>query len=278
MYPYSIDLHLGGLSIHLYGVLMALGFMAGLANWWAIGRSEKRDFTFCSDLLFWIMVSGIAGARVAYVAANFADFRSSPLSILAIWQGGLVYYGGFLTAGFAVLMYARRHGEKTTALFDFVITSLPLAHAFGRVGCFLNGCCYGKAWRGWLAVAYPAQSAPWHDQVQAGIINRFSLRSAPVHPVQLYESAFNLLLYLLLLRVYRRRRRDGVVTALYLLTYPVARFCLEMFRGDERIRLPRMGFSVAQILSMALFGIGGWLMIRALRQPVRSGGTGTADP
>jgi len=260
----SVCLKLGPLTVHWYGVLMALGFLAGLANWWQLGKREKRDFAFCSDLLFWIMVAGISGARLAYVVANFGEFRSHPLSVFYLHQGGLIYYGGFLGAGLALLIIAWVRHEKPGALFDFVITSVPLAHAFGRVGCFINGCCHGRPCSSCLGVTYPAQSLPWWSQVDSGIIAPSSPHSLPAYPVQLYEAGFNLLLYFVLFWAYRRRRRDGTVLALYLTTYPVARFFLEMLRGDSRVRWGEL--SVAQWLSIALFLYGSLLWLRALRK------------
>jgi len=170
MYPHALSLHVGGLAIHLYGVMMALAFLAGLANWSFLGRREHRDFAFCSDLLFWIMVAGVVGARAAYVIADFAAFRDRPLSMLYVWQGGLIYYGGFLGAGLAILVFARLRRTGVAALFDFVITAVPLAHAFGRIGCFINGCCYGS----------PTTCA-------LGVYTAGAVR----HPTQLYESALN---------------------------------------------------------------------------------------
>lgn len=207
--------------------MMALGFLAALVNWTLLGRKEGRDSAYCSDLLFWIMLSGIAGARIAYVAANMPDFIDQPLSIIRIDQGGLIYYGGFLAAGIAIVVFAKIRGEKISGLFDFVITAVPLSHAFGRVGCFLNGCCFGKPAAGW----------------PGGVL-----------PVQLFEAAFNICLYAALMLFYRHRKNNGTVLAIYLLTYPIGRFLFEFLRGDERLRVGVM--SVAQIVSTGLFLLG----------------------
>jgi phosphatidylglycerol---prolipoprotein diacylglyceryl transferase len=120
----------GPLTIHAYGVMMALGFLAGLVNWHFIGRREGRDIKFCSDLLFAMMVAGVVGGRLAYVISDFAYFRAQPLKIFRIDEGGLIYYGGFLGALLAVFVFARMYRESFLKLGDFVITSLPLAHAF----------------------------------------------------------------------------------------------------------------------------------------------------
>lgn len=234
MHPdcFSID----RLSIHCYGVMMALGFMAGLANWAALAGKHKRSFNFLSDLLFWIMISGILGARLAYVVSNYKEFLAEPLTIVRVDLGGLIYYGGFVGAGLGLFMFAKVRREKIWAITDLVITSVPLAHAFGRIGCFLNGCCHGKVYDGLLGVSYPAGSPAWAVQVHIGQVSRSAGYSLPVHPVQLYEAACNLCIYFLLIWAYRRRKRDGFVTALYLLTYPVARFWTEFLRGDESHR------------------------------------------
>lgn len=242
---------IGPLTVHWYGVMMALGFMAGLLTWTIVGRGSKRSFNYCSDLMFWVMVSGIAGARVAYVVSEWSHYMHNPLSILRVDQGGLIYYGGFIGSGVALYVFAKRHGESILSLMDFVATAVPLAHAFGRVGCFLNGCCFGRVCEGVPGVRFPAQSLVWWDHVSSGQVLRFSAHSLPVHPVQLYEASLNIGVYLLILWHYRRRRHEGSTTALYLLTYPVARFVLELFRGHERVRW--FGMPVAQHVSIALF-------------------------
>jgi len=292
---------LGPLTIHWYGMMMALGFFAALANWTVLGRKEGRNFNFCSDLLFWIMVAGIVGARIAYIAADLQYFISHPSEIIRVDRGGLIYYGGFLGAGIAIVAIARIHKQKLSSLMDFVIASLPLAHAFGRTGCFLNGCCFGKLVSSGLGVRFPLTSPAARMQyenglitnervnrlmtyvndghmtteqftdrirelVESGAISAADGRALPVHPVQLYEAAFNLSLFFLIAYAYRRRKTDGSILALYLLTYPVGRFCIEFLRGDFRIRLA--GLSVAQLVSITLFAIG-WIIFAWSRKNPR---------
>jgi phosphatidylglycerol:prolipoprotein diacylglycerol transferase len=260
---------LGPISIHWYGVMMALGFFAGLATWFWLGRGTRRDFNFCADLLFWIMLSGIVGARVAYVIAEWGNFRKDWTAVIRVDQGGLIFYGGFIAAVAAVIVFARVRHQRLFALSDFVVTALPLAHAFGRVGCWMNGCCFGQRHDGPLAITYPSDSAPWLHQVYASEITRFTERSLPVHPVQLYEAAFNLALFALLLLMYRRRPRDGAVTGWYFVLYPAGRFALETLRGDERTLC--LGVSVAQALSLGLIPAGlGFLAFAGRKQPDRS--------
>jgi phosphatidylglycerol:prolipoprotein diacylglycerol transferase len=255
---------LGGLTIHWYGVLMAGGFLAGLLSWMLVGRRENRPPAYCSDLLFWVILSGIAGARMAYVLANLETFLANPVSVFFINEGGLIFYGGFLGGLAAVAVFAKTHGESVLSLYDFAVTSVPLAHAFGRVGCLMNGCCFGRVCEGFPGVRFPADSLPWYYHTVRGQIGAGARHSLPVHPVQLYEAALNLVLYVILLVVYHRRRRAGVAAATYLLLYPVVRFSLEFWRGDDRMHL--FGLTVAQALSLAFLAGGGILMLGVLRR------------
>jgi phosphatidylglycerol:prolipoprotein diacylglycerol transferase len=268
MHPLFIEI--GPLKIYWFGVMMALGFLSGLGTWVWLGRREGRDFAFCSDLLLWIMVGGIVGARLAYVLANLETFLNDPMAVFFVHQGGLVYYGGFVGGTLGLAAFARRRGVSLTSLMDLVVTAIPLAHALGRVGCFLNGCCHGRlsdvAW----AVRYPAESIPWWQQVEEFLVSRGTGRALPVHPTQLYEAAFNLALYGILVVLYRRRRFRGQVACWYLLTYPVERFCVEFLRGDARVRLG--GLTSAQWVSMGLF-ILGYVLLKCFRRGTADAGT-----
>lgn len=252
MHP--IFLQLGPLTIHWYGVFMALAFLTGFASWVAVGRREGRNAQFVSDLIFWVMVAGILGGRVAYVVADLPYFLANPTHILAIWEGGLIYYGGFIGAILAVFIFGRRRHIPLRVLLDFSITSLPLAHAIGRIGCFLNGCCFGDLCSRWPAIAFPAASAPWSRHLDLGLITRDAALSLPVHPVQLYEAIWNLAIYPILLLLFRYRRRDGLVTGAYFILYPLGRFLLEFLRGTERLHAGPI--SAAQAISLGLMAIG----------------------
>lgn len=253
---HSVLFEIGPLTIHWYGVMMAMGFLAGLTNWIVLGRTRGRDAQFCADLMFWIMISGILGARLAYVLENWSDYATAPLTILRLDEGGLIYYGGFAAAGVAILLYARRHKVRFVPLLDFVMTTVPLSHAFGRIGCFLNGCCFGSCTSLPQAVQFPKGSPAWMAHMQAEIIDKAAPVSQGVHPVQLYEAGYNLFIYGLLVWLFRRSPRAGLVSASYLLLYAVGRFTLELFRGDRGERVAVGGFSIGQFISLVLFLVG----------------------
>jgi phosphatidylglycerol:prolipoprotein diacylglycerol transferase len=241
---------IGSREIRWYGVMMALGFLASLGHWRLLGRRTGVDTAFTGDLLVWLMVAGVAGARAAYVLANWAYFRAVPAEILRVDQGGLIFYGGFLGAGVALVLFSRLHRQSLLTTTDLVVTALPLGHAFGRIGCFLNGCCGGRA-------------APAECALACGLAH---------YPVQLYESAFNLALYAFLFWYYLApaRRRPGRILALYLMTYPVGRFLLELLRGDERTRVGAL--DAAQVVSLALLatGLTLWTILRLHEHTHRS--------
>lgn len=258
---HSILCELGPLTIRWYGVMMALGFLAALGSWTVLGRRRSREAQYCADLMFWIMVSGILGARLAYVLEHWNDYAAAPWSIFRLDEGGLIFYGGFVMAGVAIVLFARRHREPLVPLLDFVLTSVPLAHACGRIGCFLNGCCFGTCTASPLGVRFPRGAAAWMLHFRQGWIGEQAAFSRSVHPVQLYEAGYNLLIYAVLVWMFRRSPRAGSVSALYLVLYSLGRFVLEFFRGDRGDRLAVGALSIGQFVSLLLLGFGGLLLI-----------------
>lgn len=243
-----ICFHIGSHPIYWYGVMMALAFMAGMLHWQWLSHRVGYDSSLASDLAFWLMVGGIIGARTAYVFSDLSYFMAAPQEIIRVDQGGLIFYGGLFGGILAFLILAKRRHLKIGDLADFTVTALPLGHALGRVGCFLNGCCGGTE-------AHPPSF------LTAGLTH---------YPVQIYESLFNLGVYGLLTWYFlcKRGSKFGSVVALYMMTYPIGRFLLEFIRGDDRMRVAG-GLDVAQIVSLALIfiGIALWGFTRGKRAP-----------
>lgn len=257
---------IGNFHIHWYGVMMAVGLMAGLASWSFVGRKEGRSLNFSSDLLFWIVIAAILGARLAYIVSEWDYFLDHPQQLYRIDQGGLIYYGGLIAATAAVFLFAKVKKQPVLALYDFVATSLPLAHAFGRIGCFLNGCCHGSPTSGLTGLRYPPGSFAWTRHLSERLIDSDAQTSLAVHPVQLYEAALGFCVYGLLMVVHRKRKQPGVTTVAYLMAYAIVRFIIEFFRGDERAMI--MGMTIAQIVSLALLVSGILLFLIVHRRPV----------
>ncbi|MCB9800091.1 MAG: prolipoprotein diacylglyceryl transferase [Candidatus Omnitrophica bacterium] len=205
----------GKIQIYTYGTLIAAGVMCAL---FLMSRQARKtgfpetDKVF--DLVFMAIISGFLGARIAYVIENFDWYRTHLLEIPAVWQGGLIFYGG-LFAGLAVLIgYFRFQKIPVLKGFDFLVPYVALVHFFGRLGCFFNGCCYGKA---------------CHSEI---LLRWFSHRPL-LHPAQIYEAVYDLGLFFFLRDCYSRRRFDGEITAQYFALYALGRFVIEFFRDGN---------------------------------------------
>jgi len=250
MYPDLIDL--GFLHLKTYGACMAAGF---LLCWWLIERlSGRKDL---SNLLMLLMVGGVLGSRVAYVIEHWhAEFAARPWSIIRIDQGGLMFYGGFILSFVLFFAWCAVRREHPLKLADLLAAVLPLGHAFGRIGCFFYGCCYGRDSTCWCAVTFPAGSPSWFEHGR---------KMVSVLPTQLFEAGALLTLFAVLMVVWRRPRRSaGLVTGAYLIGYAVIRFGIEILRGDPRAAVGP--FSISQALSLTMAAIGTAFVAWAVRR------------
>jgi phosphatidylglycerol:prolipoprotein diacylglycerol transferase len=278
------------IRLHSFGLMLCLAFLAAiaLAAWRA--RREGLDPDSIYDLALWAVLGSLIGARLFYVVEYWGKGQvKNWLDIFKIWEGGIVFYGGLAGGTVACLAYAIVKRLPVLKLCDILAPSLALGLAIGRVGCFLNGCCYGDECALPWAVTFPPGSAPWWDQAidsvedpgQATIpgLTRDDLdrarrgelaalpRSAPVHPTQLYSAVDGLILWAVLTAYYPYRRRDGRVMALFLMAYPVTRSLIEYLRDDEPAAC--MGLTISQVVGVATLaaGLALWL---AARPPVRA--------
>ena len=220
----SHPIQIGSLAIHWYGILVALGFLAGL---WTASRRSPRDGIASETILDsgpWLIIGSILGARALYVFTFWREeFAGQPfLNMFMVWRGGLVFYGGLIGACLATILFARLKKIPLWKLADTLSPSIPLGYVFGRLGCLMNGCCYGRECHLPWAIRYPVG----HDTHPSG------LPAIPVHPTQIYDSLLSLGLYLGLAWLYRRKKFDGQVFATYLIAYACLRSLVELFRGD----------------------------------------------
>lgn len=214
----KIAFSIGSFSVHWYGVLVAVGFLAGL--WTASRRGLRSGFApdKILDLGPWLIGGSILGARAMYVVSYWRDkFAGGPWwEIFMIQHGGLVFYGGLIGASLAIIFYARWKNLPLWKIADVLAPSIPLGYVFGRLGCLMNGCCYGRACDLPWAIHFPH-----HETAGAGL-----------HPTQIYDSLLSLGLYAALAWLYRRKKFDGQVFAAYLVCYALTRSFVEYFRGD----------------------------------------------
>jgi phosphatidylglycerol:prolipoprotein diacylglycerol transferase len=246
MFPDLIDI--GFLHLKTYGACMATGFLLC----WCLAEklSGRKDL---SNFLMGLMLFGVIGSRIAYVIEHWqAEFAADPLKIVRIDRGGLMFYGGFILAMAFFFIWCRVRKERPLALADLMSTLVPLGHAFGRIGCFFYGCCYGKDSDAWCAVVFPAGSPSWYEHGR---------RMVSVLPTQLFEAAALLALFAVLLAVYVKYRR--YTTGIYLVGYAVIRFGMEYLRGDPRAAVGP--FSISQTISLAMAAVGTMFIVISMR-------------
>ncbi len=251
---------IGPVALKSYGVMLMLGFMFGL--WLALWRAKKEKVNpnVIWDIWVYALLGGIIGSRGLYILEHLSQFRGRWLDVFKIWEGGLSFYGGFAvgTAIIWLILWLRK--IPVLKMCDIVAASLILGMAFGKVGCFLNGCCFGRSTDGPVAVSFPARSpidghgtlrmSPAYQwQLQHSLLTSDATRSLRVHPVQLYESGAALVILGILMLFYPHRRRYGEMTYLLGTVYPVVRFCLEFFR--EKQTIIAYGLTPGQVFSIA---------------------------
>lgn len=253
-----------GIKLHSFGVFLLLACVSAL--WITVWRAGKEGLKRESviDLAIWLMGGGFIGARLLFILAHPETVHSLS-DVVRIWQGGIVYYGCILGGLIGSLIYWRRNPFPFRAMADAVAPALALGSALGRVGCYLNGCCFGARWEGPWSTAFPAGSLPWARQVSLDLIPINADYAMPVHPAQIYAALDGLIILALLTAYFPLRRRDGEVMALLMVTYPVTRFLIEGLRDDE----PQLslGLTMSQWISVALLGLGVATWVYLARQP-----------
>ncbi len=224
--------HFGRFPIYAYGFFIVVGVAA--ATVLAALRIRKSNimisFENGVDLFFYTLLSAFLGSRILYVLINFDFFRQHPLQIFKIWEGGLVFYGGLIPAAVVAFWVMKRHRLPVWKLADLISPLIALGLSFGRIGCFLAGCCYGKE-----------TSLPW--AVVFKNPDSLARLNVPLHPTQLYDAANGLILFFLLSWMEKRKTFDGQIFWLLLALYSIMRFIIEIFRGDPR------GFVFTDLLS-----------------------------
>lgn len=209
----------GEVKLHSYGVMMSMSFIVGILLAVREARRVGENPEKILDLTFWILISSMIGARVLYIVTTWEEYSGNLGKLLRFWEGGLVYYGGFIGATLYSWWFMKRHKMNFWKVADTLVPYVVLGQVFGRIGCYTAGCCYGKAAYAGMdwAVTFPTGPA--------------SLLGA-VHPAQLYEATANLLVFFLLLIIRSRKSFHGAVLVGYLVCYSLLRFGVEIFRGD----------------------------------------------
>jgi len=241
---------IGPIPIRMYGLMIGIGFLLGI--YLASRRAKKEGITpeLILDMGVYLLLAAIIGSRLLHVLTNLQDFTNNPFDAFAIWKGGLVFYGGVIAAVPTGIWYMRKHKLPVWQTADIIAPYAALGHAFGRLGCFFAGCCYGAPCSGPFCIVFndPHSLAP---------------QGVPLFPSQLMESGGEFLVFGLLLFLRRYKKFDGQLFWLYLLFYAVLRFTLEIFRGDVDRGVYFGGLiSTSQIIAIGMFGFSLFMLWR----------------
>ncbi|MFO8009077.1 MAG: prolipoprotein diacylglyceryl transferase [Candidatus Brocadiia bacterium] len=279
MHPYLFHVPLpGGRSFPIasYGSMILVGFLVCLYLLRRRGERTGLDPMALFDAAVLGLLGGIVGARLLHVVQHWEGFVEEPLRIFG--RFGFSYFGGLMggTVGLLVGVGIKKLPLRHT--LDLGAGLVPLGHAFGRVGCFLNGCCYGKVTEAWVGVRFPKVvsevggeehlgSPVFRSHLVRGLVTRADQWSLPVHPTQLYAVAYNLVIFGILSYLLPRRWRPGQIAWLYLILYGTARYWNEFLRADTAPVEALGGLTSWQAIALAGAVFGTVMFADTMRRP-----------
>lgn len=235
--------HIGSYGVHSYGVLLMCAII--LSVWRAYTAASRRKTNDPAypispddvlDVTIWIVAGIVIGARLLFVAVDWSDYQGHFADIFRVWNGGLSFHGGLIGVIVALIIFSARRRIPFLTLADLIAPSAMLGYAVGRIGCFLNGCCYGAP-----------TNMPWgvrfHDD---GIL------TPPSHPTQLYSTALSLVFFGILVWMEQRRPFAGQVAFVYILFSAIERFIMEIWRAGTTSSGGAFGLTEVQWLCIAM--------------------------
>ncbi len=266
-------LAIGSLRFHAYPAMLALAFLS--CTLLAIRDLQRREppVPATPQAGLWVFLGALVGAKVYWILQY-----SEPKYLwhaLFVWEGGLVFYGGLIGGAAALFLYISINRLPVLPMIDTAVPYLALGEAITRVGCFLNGCCWGRETAAPWGVCFPKNSHAYAQQVHDHLLDASAAHSLPVHPTQLYMTFGLLASMALLLAVRRWEPRGGMTVAAYLFLYGVLRFSVEAFRADSAYSV--FGLTVSQAFSVALAIVGLMVFVLLAFVPPR-GKTERATP
>jgi phosphatidylglycerol:prolipoprotein diacylglycerol transferase len=241
----------GPVKIFTYGFMLALAFLTAI---YISGREAQRlglPVAKFYDLCFFIIVAALVGSRLVYVIMELPTFLARPWKIFALWEGGLVFHGGLILALGVAVYYIRRHHLPWRLTLDALAVGMPMGQFFGRIGCFMAGCCWGSP-----------SDLPW----AVTFLNPQSLcpvRGVPLHPAQLYEALLALGIFGVIYGFRTRKRYPGQLIMIYFCLAGMVRFVVEFFRSSEDYRGPIIwdAMPLTQVLALGIALVSGALLL-----------------
>ena len=230
---------IGPLTIHTYGLFVAVGFAVALLVTIKIGKARGLESPQIMDMGFIIILCAIIGSRLGYVLLNISHYVHHPLDFFKIWEGGLVFSGGLVFVVLVMSWYFKHHNLPYWKTADLWAPGIAIGQAIGRIGCFMAGCCYG-----------PPTDVKWcvvftHPQSLAPL-------NVCLHPTQLYSSLAGFITFAVLMLLTAKKRFDGQIFIWYIILHSSTRLFIERFRGDDRGLIPGTEMSITQLTTLFL--------------------------
>lgn len=263
MHPVLIEV--GWFNVYSFGLMLAVSFLVGI--YVASFRAKRFGVNpqHILDLSVYLILAGVVGSRLLYVVFHLDEYNNL-LDVFALWQGGATLYGGFLLAIFAAYVFARKKDIDFLTLSDILSPSLALGIMLTRVGCYLSGCCFGKETSlPWGVVFPPDSPAGAYERQIAGDVGAI----AALHPTQLYAAFYGLVIFLVLMLSEKKLAKRGATFGALLVFYGIFRFTLDFFRYYEQNMKVFLDITVNQLISIALFLLGGYLLLRKTRMETK---------
>lgn len=241
---------IGKFTVHGYGLMIAVGIIAAYLVAEYRAKKQNLEYEKVFSLTIWCAIGGILGAKLLHYVTTIKDIIADPSLLLNI-PDGFVVYGGIIGGIFAGYLFCRKEKLDFIEYFDLVMPSIALGQGFGRIGCFLAGCCYGKE------TSCPVGIVFSHSQ--------YAPNGLKLIPTQLISSGLNFIHFLILIFLAKRVKAKGQIAGFYLVFYSAGRFILEFYRGDlERGTVGTL--STSQFISIFLFIIGCTIVLLAGRK------------
>lgn len=233
------DIAIGPITIHMYGVMIAIGFLTALLLSEKRGKKQGLNIDIIWGIFFCAIIGGMAGTRILYYIVELPQILKNP-SILWNFKSGYVVYGGIIGGILTSMIYCRVKKTAFLPYFDLVMPAVAMAQGFGRIGCFFAGCCYGRETDAWYGITFQHSG--------------FAPNGVKLVPTQLMSSAGDFVICGMLLWYASKKPKTGRVAAAYLLFYGIGRFIIEFFRNDYRGSVGVL--STSQLISIGIVAAG----------------------
>jgi phosphatidylglycerol:prolipoprotein diacylglycerol transferase len=250
MYRYLLVIR--DFQLPAYGVMAVIGYLVGM--YFANKEANRNNIKpiIIQSLSMWIIVGMLIGARIWYVWENWPQFAYHPLSIFKLWEGGMVFYGGFIGGFAGGILFIRISKLPLPKVMDIMAPGIAIAVGIGRIGCFLNGCCYGRVTDSCIGITFPSRWTPpvYWDHLQRGLILNGASHSLPVIPTQLISALNLLIIFGILWKIRRKEVFNGFLFTLFIGLYGLHRFTVDFFRHYSGNALILKYLTLSQILSI----------------------------